>query len=178
MLASRYSPTGFLLEGIMSKLTINPKTIKKYQTQAENLLKGLAKETSENLENEYLDIIDNFYMEYDPEYYIRHKERGDYSERGMDRTYEKILEEKRGTEKDSFIGGIRITTKNMYDGYRGTHEQVLRSFLSGFHGLPTWHGLEKQFPPIRSNIVPQRELLNYMEHELEPEMRKRAKFKK
>lgn len=162
----------------MAEIKIKTNEILKRELEkAENLCSGLASIASEKMENEYLDIIDNFYMEYDPIEYVRHHERGTYPERGLEKTYEKVLKREEDGTKVTYKGGITISPNNMYDGYRGTHEQVLESFLSGFHGLPTWHGFENKFPPIRSNIIPRREILNYYEKILPREMRQFAKFK-
>ena len=109
--------------------------LKKY---AQNVAKYTATAIRDEVAEEFRFVIERFYDDYDPKYYIR--------QNGLYRTYSKYYKNSHGSV---YYGGIMVSTENMYPGnvtgagskyeygYRGTQEQVLESFYNGFHGVPT-----------------------------------------
>ena len=115
-----------------TKITLSKTAQAKLEREARKKCKELAQESRDALEEKYLEVVDEFYDELTPMTYIRHEDRGQGYSRGLKRTYKPIYKK----DNDAYKGGIIITDKYMYDGYNGTHAQVLWSFLMGFHGLP------------------------------------------
>lgn len=124
-----------------TKIKISKSAQAKMEREARKKAKELAKESRDRLEEKYNEIINSYYAEYTPHIYIRNVKRGGTP--GLEKTYRTKFEKK----DDSFKGGIIISTDDMYPGglrgkevytlagYRGTQEQVLWSFLLGYHGL-------------------------------------------
>lgn len=122
----------------MARVIIRPEAKNKIAQTAMDICKEYAKEVEEEMDAFFREEISNFYN--DPRYrnrpprqYVRHHEKG-YPEPGLNKTYEKVFKE----HENSYEGGIRISTDEMYTtGYRGSTEQVLDSFLKGYHGPET-----------------------------------------
>jgi len=124
---------------------------KKLLEAARKKAKELSIEASESLKKEYMKIIKEFYMEevfrsdsggytnY-PRYYDRNFNYV-YSDRsilisGLGHTFKSFTSTSKS--KNTYIGGIRISTKYMTgEHYHGTYDMVLSSFLRGWHGLPS-----------------------------------------
>lgn len=125
----------------MAEFKLDKKKLDDIQTKVQHAAKDLAIEAREKMTKEYVSILQQFYTEYEPEYYYRHKI--DYSDSGimdtgLGRTFEKYY---KNSHDKIFSGGIWIDThrhdgsgRDMYDDYRGTQEQVLNSFMLGYHG--------------------------------------------
>lgn len=116
-----------------------------------SLSSNLAHKISDEMANEYQYVIDRFYSEYDPEYYVRHSARG--MRPGLEKTFKKYYKNPHNT---IYYGGIEITSDNMYDDYHDSKEKVLGSFLSGYHGRPS--------AGIESSIFPYKHMLKFREH--------------
>ena len=114
------------------------------------LSSNLAHKISDEMAEEYQYVIDRFYSEYDPEYYVRHSERG--MKPGLNKTFKKYYKNPHNT---IYYGGIEITSDNMYDDYRDPKEKVLNSFLNGYHGRPSAH--------IKSSLLPYKYMLKVRE---------------
>ena len=106
-----------------------------------SLSSNLAHKISDEMAQEYQYVIDRFYSEYDPEYYVRHSERG--MRPGLNKTFRKYYKNPHNT---IYYGGIEITSNNMYADYRDPKEKVLSSFLDGYHGRPS-DGIESSLLP-------------------------------
>lgn len=141
----------------MAKIKINPQAKKKIVKTAMEVCKDYATEVEEKMSDFFQEKIDEFYDDplyknRPPRQYIRHHERG-FTERGLDKTYEKVLIEK----SQSYEGGIRISTDDMYTkGYCGTREQVLHTFLQGLHGVDSAYSRMRTIDTVKkdvSNIV-------------------------
>ena len=133
-----------------TKIKLSKSAQARMEREARKKCKELAKETKDRLEEKYNEIIDTFYAEYpNPSEYVRNVYRGGTP--GLEKTYRT----KFGRTAISFEGGIIISTDDMYEGglrgkeiytfagYEGTQEQVLFSFLSGYHGLPPFSAPRK-----------------------------------
>ena len=170
----------------MAKVKLKKEFIIEKHMQATQICKDCAKEARDKISEFYQEEIDKFYREYNPEYYIRHHERG-YSPRGMEKTFEEALENTSSGDTVPFKGGINVNTDSMYTDYSGTPEQVLFSFLNGYHGLPplpTPRNLNTQFsiaPITREQygvgVHPLKDTREYIDKKLEPEFRKKHNFK-
>ena len=114
------------------------------------LSSNLAHKISDEMAEEYQYVIERFYSEYDPEYYVRHSERG--MKPGLNKTFKKYYKNPHNT---IYYGGIEITSDNMYDDYRDSKEKVLSSFLNGYHGRPS--------ASIESSILPYKHMLKFRE---------------
>lgn len=119
---------------------------------AERVAHSLAENSAKILEDEYNYIIQRFYEEYEPKVYERHEVLG--MERGMLKTYRVVvghysssfnshyLQTSIGTISNKqisdgdYFGGIEFATNDMYSDYIQSQEEVLGSFLSGYHGHP------------------------------------------
>lgn len=130
----------------MTKININmdfidvvKDDVKKYM---HNISSNLAHRISDELAQEYQYVIDRFYNEYEPLYYIRHSTKGMQS--GLSKTFKKYYKNPHNT---IYYGGIEITSKNMYDDYHDSKEDVLNSFLNGYHGRPSL-GIESFLAPF------------------------------
>ena len=115
-----------------------------------SLSSNLAHKISDEMAEEYQYVIDRFYSEYDPEYYIRHSERG--MKPGLNKTFKKYYKNPHNT---IYYGGIEISADRMYDDYRDSKEDVLNSFLNGYHGRPSAH--------IESSLLPYKHMLKFRE---------------
>ena len=115
---------------------------------AHNFSSNLAHKISDEMAKEYQYVIDSFYSEYDPEYYVRHSARG--MRPGLEKTYKKYYTNKHNS---IYYGGIEISTDRMYDDYRDSKENVLNSFLNGYHGRPS--------AGIESSLLPYRHMLRF-----------------
>ena len=114
------------------------------------LSSNLAHKISDEMAQEYQYVIERFYSEYDPEYYVRHSERG--MKPGLNKTFKKYYKNPHNT---IYYGGIEITSDNMYDDYRDSKEKVLSSFLAGYHGRAS--------AGIESSILPYKHMLKFRE---------------
>jgi hypothetical protein len=126
----------------MGNFQLSKTTKEKLKQRAIAKAKELAIEARERLSQEYLNVIENFYKEYEPKYYLRHF-NNKYDEHsllksGLGKTFEKYYKNSHNT---SFSGGITISTDNMYSDYSSPQIDVLYSFLSGYHG-PAYMGIE------------------------------------
>lgn len=131
----------------MGSFRLSEKTRKELEEKAINKAKELAIEARERMTMEYLNVISDFYSEYDPKYYWRHF-NNKYDERslknsGLGRTFEKYYKD---SHRSVFTGGISISTDNMYSDYEGSQWDVLGSFLEGYHG-PAYMGIESSMQP-------------------------------
>lgn len=114
------------------------------------LSSSLAHKISDEMAEEYQYVIERFYSEYNPEYYVRHSERG--MKPGLNKTFKKYYKNPHNT---IYYGGIEITSDNMYDDYRDSKEKVLSSFLAGYHGRPS--------AGIESSLLPYKHMLKFRE---------------
>jgi hypothetical protein len=125
---------------------LSNQTKKELKEKAKQKAKELAIEAREKLSKEYLEVVSNFYSEYEPTYYLRHF-NNKYDERsllksGMGRTFEKYY---KNSHDMVFSGGISISIDNMYDDYKDPQIDVLNSFLNGYHGrssLGIWSSID------------------------------------
>ena len=108
----------------------------------------LAHQISDKMADEYQYVIDRFYSEYDPEHYVRHADRG--MKPGLLKTFRKYYKNPHNT---IYYGGIEITSDGMYDDYRDSKDDVLASFLSGYHG--------REIAGIKSSLLPYKHMLNF-----------------
>ena len=114
------------------------------------LSSSLAHKISDEMAQEYQYVIERFYIEYNPEYYVRHSDRN--MKPGLNKTFKKYYKNPHNT---IYYGGIEITSDNMYDDYRDSKEKVLNSFLDGYHGRPS--------AGIESSLFPYKHMLKYRE---------------
>lgn len=121
--------------------------------------------------NEVYSIVEEFYKEYKPHSYKRHKDRG-FEKSG----YQMAIHTRfvsPGGYKDTRRINIEVgwTTDNMYDDYgfdperssyseASAQEAVLRSFIEGYHGDPNFD--------IPTHSYPKR-LYEYLDRMLSPE---------
>ena len=91
-----------------------------------SLSSNLAHKISDEMANEYQYVIDRFYSEYDPEYYVRHSARG--MRPGLEKTFKKYYKNPHNT---IYYGGIEITSDNMYDDYHDSKEKVFKEYIPG-----------------------------------------------
>ena len=119
-----------------------------------NFSSNLAHKISDEMAKEYQYVIDRFYSEYDPEYYVRHSKRG--MRPGLEKTYRKYYTNKHNS---IYYGGIEISPDRMYDDYRDSKEDVLSSFLSGYHGRPS-AGIESSLLPYKHMLRFRDQLIN------------------
>lgn len=115
---------------------------------------SLAHQISDSMANEYQYVIDKFYSEYDPEYYARHSERG--MRPGLNKTFKRVYKNPHNT---IYYGGIEIDSERMYDDYRDSKEDVLNSFLEGYHGRPS-AGVKSSLLPYKYMIQFRQDLIN------------------
>ncbi len=119
----------------------------------------------EQIENYYLAEVDAFYAEYTPSEYVRHN-YSDIYDSGLGRTCKPILEERRTGDKITFESGIEIDTSRMHRDYHGTPEQVLNSFMNGYHGLPPYKDMKTGatvYPPMISDLRPVEDTWNFVD---------------
>ena len=74
----------------------------------------------------------------------------DYRDSTYQIDFEKYYKNSHGSV---FIGGIEISTQNMYSDYHDSQEDVLNSFLEGYHGRPSLG--------IVSSMQPYKHMLRY-----------------
>lgn len=138
----------------MGRFKLSDEARRKYQKMAEEKARTLAIEARERMTEEYLNVISDFYSEYEPKYYWRHfnnnYEASSLKGSGLGRTFEKYYKNSHGSV---FIGGIEISTQNMYSDYHDSQEDVLNSFLEGYHGRPSLG--------IVSSMQPYKHMLRY-----------------
>ena len=120
-----------------AKFHLSEKTKEELREKARKKARELAIEAREKLSREYLDVIANFYSEYEPKYYYRHF-NDKYDEHsllksGLGKTFEKYYKNSHDT---IYSGGITISTDNMYSDYNDSQINVLNHFLNGYHGYP------------------------------------------
>lgn len=135
-------------------MTINFGDLRKaLEKEGQEKCKKCAIEAREMLSKEYERIIGIFYSEYEPQYYKRHIKGGMY------KTFTKHYKNSHGSV---YSGGIIISSDKMYDDYRGTKENVLGSFLEGYHG-PVTVGIKSSITPL-DHMLKYRDLLirNYI----------------
>lgn len=116
-----------------------------------SLSSSLAHKISEEMAKEYQYVINRFYTEYTPHYYKRHASRGMVP--GLMKTFKKYY---KNPHSSIYYGGIEINSDDMYKDYRDSREQVLESFLEGYHGRPS-EGIE-------SSILPYKHMLAFRQH--------------
>ena len=114
------------------------------------LSSSLAHKISDEMAEEYQYVIERFYSEYDPEYYVRHSQRG--MKPGLTKTFKKYYKNPHNT---IYYGGIEILADRMYNDYRDSKEKVLSSFLNGYHGRPS--------AGIESSLLPYKHMLKFRE---------------
>ena len=112
------------------------------------LSSALAHKISDEMAQEYQYIIDRFYEEYNPEHYKRHSERG--MTPGLNKTFKKYYKNPHNT---IYYGGIEITSDRMYNDYHDSKEEVLGSFLDGYHG--------REIVGIKSSLLPYKHMLKF-----------------
>lgn len=112
------------------------------------LSSNLAHKISDEMAQEYQYVIERFYAEYEPESYERHSERGYVS--GLTKTFKKYYKNPHNT---IYYGGIEIASDNMYDDYHDSPDDVLSSFLDGYHGRAS--------AGIESSILPYKHMLKF-----------------
>lgn len=126
---------------------LSNETKKKLRQKAIDKAKELAIEARERLTTEYLNVISDFYSEYEPKYYWRHfnnkYDNNSLKRSGLGRTFEKYYKDSHGLV---FSGGISISIDNMHTDYEGDQIDVLNSFLNGYHG-PAYMGIESSIQP-------------------------------
>ena len=108
----------------------------------------LAHQISNKMAEEYQYVIDRFYSEYNPEHYVRHADRG--MKPGLQKTFRKYYKNPHNT---IYYGGIEISSDDMYDDYHDSKEDVLSSFLSGYHG--------REIAGIKSSLLPYKHMLTF-----------------
>ena len=108
----------------------------------------LAHQISDKMVEEYQYVIDRFYSEYDPKYYVRHADKG--MTPGLQKTFKKYYKNPHNT---IYYGGIEISSDVMYDDYHGSKDMVLNSFLDGYHGAPS--------AGVRSSLLPYKYMLKF-----------------
>lgn len=143
--------TGFDLE-FMDALKSDMKMLR------HSLSSSLAHKISDEMAEEYQYIIERFYSEYTPQYYIRHADRG--MKPGLQKTFRKYYKNPHNT---IYYGGIEIFSDNMYDDYRDSKDKVLTSFLNGYHGRPS-AGVESSLYPYRHMLKFREQLINELGH--------------
>lgn len=129
---------------------------KELKKKLKDVCKKMSLNAEEDLQHEYTENVTQFYDDYEPKYYFRHHENG-FSERGLDRTISSYHKQ----EGNTYIGGIIVSTNNMYKDYdrtTGNPAQVLYSFTEGFHGLPLPTTFRSSIRPI-DNMMKFRKLL-------------------
>ena len=119
-----------------------------------SLSSSLAHKISDEMAQEYQYIIDRFYSEYSPEYYIRHSERG--MKPGLEKTFKKYY---KNPHNSIYYGGIEITSDKMYNDYHDSKDKVLNSFLNGYHGRPST-GIESSVLPYQHMLRFRKTLIN------------------
>ena len=103
----------------------------------------LAHKISNEMAQKYQYVIDRFYSEYTPEHYTRHADRG--MRPGLQKTFRKYYKNPHNT---IYYGGIEISSDMMYNDYRDSKDEVLNSFLSGYHGRHS-AGIESSLHPYK-----------------------------
>ena len=116
-----------------------------------SLSSSLAHKIADEMAEEYQYVIDRFYSEYTPEHYRRHSARG--MTPGLMKTFKKHYKNPHNT---IYYGGIEINSEDMYKDYHDSNEEVLSSFLSGYHGRPSLG--------IESSMLPYKHMLKFREH--------------
>lgn len=122
-----------------------------------SLSSSLAHKISDDLAQEYQYVIDRFYGEYTPQYYRRHSSRG--MKPGLNKTFKKYYKNPHNT---IYYGGIEISSEKMYTDYRDSKEDVLNSFLNGYHGRPS-AGIESSLLPYKHMLKFRDILINELE---------------
>lgn len=112
------------------------------------LSSNLAHKISDEMADEYQYIIERFYGEYKPEHYKRHSARGLMP--GLNKTFKKYY---KNPHNVIYYGGIEIDSEKMYNDYHDSKDEVLDSFLAGYHG--------RESEDIRSSLLPYQHMLNF-----------------
>lgn len=112
------------------------------------LSSNLAHKISDEMADEYQYIIERFYGEYKPEHYKRHSARGLMP--GLNKTFKKYY---KNPHNVIYYGGIEINSEKMYNDYHDSKDEVLDSFLAGYHGRPS--------AGIESSLMPYQHMLNF-----------------
>lgn len=162
-------------------LTISKELKEKVLKQAREKARECALDARKLLTNEYMNMIRKFYSEpvFDggtsniPNYYDRYF-NNNYSDKsilisGLGHTFKPIY---RNSHNKRFFGGIHISPTFMTnENYRGTYEQVMYSFLYGWHGLPS-----EQYGGIKSQYLIYNHMISY-KNELKKELIEKMKLK-
>lgn len=145
---------------------------------SERVAESLAEQASFLLEDEYNYVIERFYNEFTPEYYVRHAER--LQPPGLPKTYVRVYgssyKNYNGSTSDMF-GGLELSGINMYQDYNAPPEWVLSSFLNGYHG-PPYIGCESSIEPFTHMINYIRFLSNVISNENGEYMKKAKEYAK
>lgn len=112
------------------------------------LSSNLAHKISDEMAQEYQYVIERFYAEYEPESYERHSARGLMP--GLNKTFKKYY---KNPHNVIYYGGIEIDSEKMYNDYHDSKDEVLDSFLAGYHGRPS--------AGIESSLMPYQHMLNF-----------------
>ncbi len=105
--------------------------IKQVEDRVKEETLKLAHKAQDELIKEYRYVINHFYNEYSPKVYKRHASRGMMP--GYELSYKKFWQNSHGA-LNVVYGGIEISSDNMYSDYDYSAEDVLQSFLDGYHG--------------------------------------------
>lgn len=125
------------------KIIIPPEVIADLNKYAKNVAKNMAIAVKEDIAKRYVYLIDTFYTEYTPEYYVR--------VHGLYNSFKKFY---KNLHNSVFYGGIEISdTKMLDDNYKAEKATVLASFLSGYHGLVSLN--------IHFATEPEKDILDY-----------------
>lgn len=122
------------------------------------LSSNLAHKISDEMAQEYQYVIERFYGEYTPKYYKRHSERGMVA--GMFKTFKKHYKNAHNT---IYYGGIEISSEKMYNDYHDSKDEVLGSFLDGYHGRASL-GIGSSVLPYKHMLTFRKLLMKELEH--------------
>ena len=118
------------------------KDLKKY---THNVLYNAAKKVQEELTDEAMWAIADFYQDYTPKFYKRHYYNF------MDNSYEKYYSNAHG---NIYRGGVRLTPDNMDELYNYPAKNVFETVYDGWHGLPNeWSPTEQMTPSPMEKLL-------------------------
>lgn len=125
------------------KIIIPPEVIADLNKYAKNVAKNMAIAVREDIAKQYISLIDTFYKEYEPNYYLRGY--------GLYNSFRKYY---KNSHDSIYYGGIEISDIKMKDSdYKANKSTVLASFLSGYHGLVSLN--------IHFATEPEKDILDY-----------------
>ena len=129
----------------------NDNWVKVLEKAGQKEAKRLAKDAQKKLYDEYEYVLQSFYNEYDPQYYIRHKGGG---------LYESVAPYYKNPHNATYRGGIRIFSDRMFDDYHDPKNKVLNSFLLGYHGRKEL-GIYSKINPLKHMYAYKNMLINH-----------------